>query len=282
MKLKEIQVDLGEGNTNSSPVVTEMSKNKQISPAKNWCFTLNNWNEIQYEEIFKNIRKYCEYSIVAKEIGEQGTPHLQGFCIFKIKCRPINKIGIKEIHWEKCRGNKLDNQIYCKKDGDYKEYPEPFKKIIDNLYDWQQKVMDLISKEPDDRSIIWIYENEGNVGKTALVKHILSTKSNVLPLSGKGIDIKNAVLQYYTTYNKTPEIIIIDIPRVVEHIAYGSIEEIKNMMFYSGKYEGGVVFGECPHLIIFSNKTPDIDIYSKDRWNIFEIKDKKLIKISLY
>ena len=41
-----------------------------------YCFTLNNYTEEEYQSIIST--KY-DYIVVGQEIGETGTPHLQGF-----------------------------------------------------------------------------------------------------------------------------------------------------------------------------------------------------------
>lgn len=68
---------------------------------------------------------------------------------------------------------------------------------------------------------------------------------------------------------KKPELIICDIPRSSRgFINYGVLEQIKNGVIYSGKYEGGQLFLPKLHLLVFSNDMPDIDEMSKDRWNV--------------
>lgn len=59
------------------------------------------------------------YAIVGREKGEQGTPHLQGFCHFKARKRltALKKI-FPRAHWEKARGSDKDNEAYCSKEGD--------------------------------------------------------------------------------------------------------------------------------------------------------------------
>ena len=73
--------------------------------------------------------------------------------------------------------------------------------------------------------------------------------------------MKNGVIQYKINNDDCePELIVINLPRSFnsEYLSYTGIEEVKDMCFYSGKYEGGMVVGNCPHLIIFSNELPDM------------------------
>ena len=72
---------------------------------------------------------------------------------------------------------------------------------------------------------------------------------------------------------ETPSKVIINIPRSTNHsfISWTGIEEIKDMFFYSGKYEGGMVCAKCPHVVIFANGPPEMDKLSQDRWNIVYI-----------
>jgi hypothetical protein len=53
---------------------------RQISPAIAWCFTLNNYTTDELEFLSSSILGSGEYNyIIGKEIGESGTPHLQGY-----------------------------------------------------------------------------------------------------------------------------------------------------------------------------------------------------------
>jgi Putative viral replication protein len=92
-----------------------------MSRAKHWCFTLNNYTDEDLQRIADNL-EFFEYIIYGKEVGESGTPHLQGFATFKSRVRRnfcIEKIG--QAHFTVARN--ADHSIeYCKKDGDFTEF----------------------------------------------------------------------------------------------------------------------------------------------------------------
>lgn len=102
---------------------------RQISPANAWVFTLNNYTQKEYEFlsslILENRKEY--FYIIGKEVGESGTPHLQGYLALKEKkkkFRPLPKFAVERnnkqaMHFERAKGNRLQNRKYCSKDGDF-------------------------------------------------------------------------------------------------------------------------------------------------------------------
>lgn len=96
-------------------------KDKAMSRAKCWCFTINNWTNEEWEHL-KTLEDKCAYLVAGKEIGENGTPHIQGFVKFKSKLRmePAKRILGERAHCEVARSPVASAQ-YCKKDGDFFE-----------------------------------------------------------------------------------------------------------------------------------------------------------------
>lgn len=43
-----------------------------------FCFTLNNWTQEEYEDLTS---RQVKWMVIGKEVGDNGTPHLQG-CVF--------------------------------------------------------------------------------------------------------------------------------------------------------------------------------------------------------
>ncbi len=91
-------------------------------------------------------------------------------------------------------------------------------------------------------------------------------------MSGKSADMKNGIVQYIQKNEETPDIVLINVPRSSqEYVSYEGIESIKDMFFFSGKYEGGMVCGANPHVYIFANEPPPTEKLSADRWKIIMI-----------
>lgn len=96
-----------------------------MSQAKNWCFTLNNYTNENIERLSTLIETNpkAKFLIYGKEVGENGTPHLQGFVQFSSRMR-MNQV--KEAigsnpHVEIARNVNASIE-YCKKEGDFYEY----------------------------------------------------------------------------------------------------------------------------------------------------------------
>lgn len=92
--------------------------------AKRWAFTLNNYTDDDIQRLSGPLENVA-YIIFGKEVGEQGTPHLQGTVVFTkpTYLRPAKGI-IGEAHFSVCRDLKA-SIAYCKKEGDYTEVGVP-------------------------------------------------------------------------------------------------------------------------------------------------------------
>lgn len=87
------------------------TSNERPRKARNWCFTLNNYEE-------KDITHICDGKydyIFQEETGKEGTPHLQGLLCFPnaVSFNSIKKL-IPKAHIESCR-SKIASINYCKK-----------------------------------------------------------------------------------------------------------------------------------------------------------------------
>lgn len=91
--------------------------------AKNWCFTLNNYTEDEYSSLIDALAASSNYSIVGKEVGDSGTPHLQGYTILSRRCNlsHVRNLLSPRVHLEVARGTPRQNRLYCSKGGDFTE-----------------------------------------------------------------------------------------------------------------------------------------------------------------
>ena len=257
----------GEGGNNRPPLP---NKKKQISPAKRWCFTFNNYTDADISSIVPDITRLCDYAIIGAEVGESGTPHLQGYVEFKTKVRPLS-CGFPSMNWEKCKGNRASNTAYCSKDGKVifsLGLPKPIN-IIDTLKDWQKDIENIMMTEPDDRTIYWYWENKGNVGKTSFMKYAVVKHKAIPCIGGRFGDVCNMIFNADMDKSNT---VLFNIPRGGDvSVSYSALEAIKDGMIVNNKYETGFKVFNSPHVIVFANFPPRRSMLSADRWKVVEI-----------
>jgi len=217
--------------------------------------------------------------IIGMEVGESGTPHLQGYIESQVKIRP-DQLGLsRKIHWEKAKGNRKQNVVYCGKEGQTRYSPalkpkRPFVCLAEaQLRPWQKGILAEIETIPNDRTLHWYWSSAGNIGKTTFCKY-LTHKHGAVPISGKGADCRNGICTYVEDNDGDyPELVVMNIPKTHDpsYVSYEALENVNDMFFYSGKYKGGVICGNCPHVFVFANFSPDQSQMSEDRWNVVNI-----------
>ena len=157
----------------------------------------------------------------------------------------------------------------------------------DRRYPWQRDLLEKILEEnevnfktPDDRTIIWITDPQGNSGKSKLVKWLFVSYSGVSKVSfGTANQLRSALI---ATGRKV--CYLIDMPRTLgtdDSVAsvLSAIEDLKNGFLVSSMYgKNQTLLLDPPHIIIFSNRSCPRDGLSQDRWDIYYIEDKELIK----
>lgn len=259
-------------------------KKKRPSASLWWCFTWNNFpeNAIADVKAEKGLDKYA----FQHEVGENGTHHLQGTLKFKKPSRPQGMWSTK-IHWEKTKAPQKSIN-YCGKDDTQVAGPW-FKNCMvledeeevrtikrEQLYNWQESLVSSVESEPDDRTIEWWWEPNGNVGKSALCKY-LHVHHDALICGGKAADVKFAVVAWKQKHKTWPKIIIWDLVRSQESfISWQGIEEVKNGLFLSTKYECAMACYNSPHVVCMANFAPDESKLSSDRWKIREISKESV------
>lgn len=263
---------------------------RRCSTAKGWCFTWNNYPE-NWEELFQNTfgpggpggPRVCKW-VAGQEVGENGTPHIQGYILFRDRVRPLSFFPGehdwgRKCHWEAAKGSPQDNYRYCTKDNRFiaSGFPKPVRTITE-LRPWQSRIVELIKTEPDERKIYWYWEETGNVGKTALCKYLHVHHNAIFCASGKEGDILYHIMNSGIA-ERDPGIVIYDIPRSHQgHISYSALEQVKNGMVFSPKYESGSLVFNPPHIVIFANFPPVFpERLSADRWVITKLENLLLI-----
>lgn len=248
-----------------------------MSPSRHrsFCFTLNNYDHAD-DFGARLIARTAKYAIIGKEIGESGTPHLQGYVSLP---NPVSfdkiKKSIPRAHIEVAKGSDTDNQIYCKKSGDYQEWGTPsigqgnrsdIKNLAQQIRNHELTLEDIMFDYPElyfkysraiERMIVaayphrttpphveWIWGDAG-VGKTryCVEKHPDSwyPKDNT---------------PWWDNYEQQ-EAIIIDDYDSKDSIPYRTFLRILDRYSYQGQVKGGYVKINSPFIYITSEFPPD-------------------------
>lgn len=108
----------------SKPVCTNSSRDTSTISgtdkrrSRGWCFTLNNYTADEYAHIVQVIDNQCTFGVVGREVGESGTPHLQGYFYMANTCSfsaVVKMLDSSRVHIERAKGTPQQNKVYCTK-----------------------------------------------------------------------------------------------------------------------------------------------------------------------
>lgn len=253
---------------------------------KRWCFTLNNYTEKEHTDLIEWCGSNGSKYIIGEEMGENKTPHLQGYInlIKKSRLSALKKINHR-IHWEQCKGSEDDNINYCSKDGKYKtniKRPVPIRILKEEqLRGFQKWIIDLLKEPAIGGKIIWIYDPIGQCGKTQTLRYLNVKHKVPFAYGGKCNDIINLA------FNNKEYLLNEDVPMFIYNIArednqklsYSSMEQISDGCIANTKFEANCFVFNPPHVVVLANIKPDISKLTKSRWILktidenFEMKD---------
>lgn len=258
---------------------------------RKYFITINNYTDTH----FSNMLEMCKKSEIwfwCKEVGKKcGTPHFHLWIQFKnarLRTTLKKEIG-KDGNYQGAKGTLEQSSCYQKKDGvwDTNIRSLKWKGPEIELYEWQKDLVNILNKEPDNRTVHWVWEPSGCEGKTVFQKWFCFRNSDTIVLGGKGSNMKNGIIEYIEKNSDFPKTVFINIPRSETDedkvfVSYGGIEAVKDMFFYSGKYKGGMVNGPNPHVMVFANVPPDKNKLSHDRWNIIKLNLEESVENNTY
>jgi hypothetical protein len=258
-----------EGNENSSSALSKKGKRQILS--KYWCSGIFNHS---VDEISKMMlkHKHFEKGILGEELcPKTGNKHLQCFFAFSKAIRPIEAFKAIKTKWIKCNGDECQNERYCRKEGTFHKIGEYFKSdwkiTFEDLREEQKQMVTeiLVPVCPKfNRQVLWYYEVNGEYGKTITYTY-LCDNHKCLIVGGKEADMKFALVNYIKE-NGNPKIIIVNLEKSKSCISYTGLEALLDGIFFSSKYESGMVrFPRC-RVAVFANIAPRLDKMGKNRF----------------
>lgn len=146
-------------------------------------------------------------------------------------------------------------------------------------YRWQAALEERIS-HTDDRSIVFIRNAKGNAGKSIFVEDMCqkAIATRIPPLR----NAKDILQMVYSKPNY--KVYCIDMPRAMKHYQleefYEAIETIKSGWCYDTRYKGVDRWFDRPQIVIFANMTPKMHCLSSDMWEIYDLHEGKLMRIT--
>ena len=244
----------------------------------------------EIEHFFRviNCSKYC---FQMEKGAEKGRLHYQCSIVLKEK---LNKRQLQDkIRYRLsdyiCEGwctlqpshSQSDCDIYCTKVDTrvagpwwYPEHKYTGGDLVpeDKMFPWQKQILMKLNGVAHPREIICIIDEVGNSGKSTFVKTICyrpDSKAILLPIGLSAAQMKASLLTA-----GEQKIYFIDIPRNSndENKLFDVIEDLKKghvCSSFHGHYNQ--MFINRPHVVLFSNKIPQLFRLSFDMWKLYRI-----------
>lgn len=145
-------------------------------------------------------------------------------------------------------------------------------RTLPELREWQATLFNDLQQDPHPRRIYVFVDPVGGAGKTAFYEHLAAT----LPGVEYFRSAKPADLAFHLN---RPRIAIFDFVRSTEgYNPWSFVEQVKDGLVFSPKYESGLKRFPQPHVVVFSNSSLPPDCLSADR--VHEVRLSTLVPTS--
>ncbi len=262
------------------------------------------WSELRKPPIaFDDDESSMECNELLEEPEIRGTEHYQGTCYFKSpkswKAAVKALQGIFEIkcNVKECWSTPAKAAAYCAKEetrlnGPFSHGTIPVSRsagkrhrkwgvdarpIVDDFDEaqktkWQEDVLQLVSKPPDRRTVVYVWSEDGAIGKSTLARSLLIRyRHRSIGVSGRAGDILYGVAKFVED-GRDLWLVVLDVPRTnQQYVSYQAIECLKNGALYSTKFESKELLLPTVHVVIFANSPPDKYKMSSDRWHVIHV-----------
>ncbi|ALE29816.1 replication associated protein [Lake Sarah-associated circular virus-50] len=234
--------------------------------SRGWCYTANNYTKEEYE----SLEKYdCGYHVMGKEVGEQGTPHIQGYIEFtNAKRFDTLHADFPKIHWEPRKGTQQQAIDYCMKGGDFVEIGT--KKDQGKRTDIEAVIKDINDKvfSPNNHAVAYIKYAKGidcYANYKLLPRTVKPTVEWRYGLTGSGktrepyerhinsVYIKDGTM-WWNNYTQQEAVIIDDFDG---HWPYRDFLRLLDRYPYQGQYKGGYVNISSAYIYITCEFSPE-------------------------
>jgi hypothetical protein len=249
--------------------------------SKYWCATLNNYNAEEEDALKKFAEEQCDYMVIGKEKGEEGTPHLQVYfeLVKRKRLTSLKRLIGNRYHLEKRKGTAVQAAQYCKKDGDFIEIgeisdPTPGKRtdlenvrdlikngtinntisLLDNVRSFPAYKFGMVyleNKSPtiirETPTVIWIFGPTG-VGKS---HHAFEFAKRICERRNWRVWRSLNSLKWFNGYNGQELAIFDDFRFDGRRNDFAKLLQLTDRYMYSVEIKGGTV-NWCPRTIIFT------------------------------
>jgi len=149
-------------------------------------------------------------------------------------------------------------------------FKQPSRQVGSPRDGWQRELESELDGEPDDRSIHFLVDGDGNSGKSWFANYyrkLHPDKTQILRV-GKRDDMAHSVLERNSVF-------FFDVPRRgMEYLQYVVLESIKDGVVFSPKYDSTTkYFDHKSHVVVMCNERPDMLALSQDRFKITIISE---------
>jgi len=264
------------GNNVSSSVVPDVT----INALYKYDFVINNYTETEVCQVISTLRKIAKKGGFGKEVGESGTPHLQGFVSLKRKLRITALTKLEGFERASVRATRNEKALieYCTKDNCFFKigFPKPLK-VITELRPFQATIEKMCSEEPDDRTINVLIDTETKIGKTQFTKYMVHKHQAIAFTGGEASDIACQLAQEVENGRDLNDLtIMIFNYGENQRVNKKPLENVKDGLMTSPKYKTSTMCFNSPHIWVFCNEPPESVIESKrkDVWKIWKIDNE--------